>query len=55
MSFFRKRRKNATFSSEKSLVNSQKYNGLVHVDIVDYLTAGLFYMGIYIFFIQIYT
>lgn len=43
------RRKNTIFSSEKSLVNSQKYNELVHLDIVDYSTAGLFYMDIYIY------
>lgn len=31
-------------SPEKSLVKSQNHNGLVHLDIVDYLTAGLFCM-----------
>lgn len=46
-----KRRKNTIFSSEKSLVNSQKHNGLVHLDIVDYLTAGFFYIVVYMHFL----
>lgn len=55
MSFFLEWRKNTIFSPEKSLVNSHKYNVLVHLDIVDSLTAGLCYMGTYIFlYINIY-
>jgi len=45
-----KRRKNTIFSPEKPLVSSQKYEGLVHLDIVDYLTTWVYtyiYMQIY--------